>query len=180
MDADERHQVCVAAAANDIEGSFLRIDIHDAAGELVADRKYDDFSGPKRCYDVDLDANAMPGTWTFNVYLGEELGASKEIEVAKTLEQANFYQPSAIPYVLGRPNYDPNIPPDEFIGRLVWTMVVDESGAVTDVEVEVAEGVGQLMKNRAIAAGYMSLFPPDPSRVDESLKYRRELNFRPD
>lgn len=40
----------------------------------------------------------------------------------------------------GRPNYDTNIAPREWKGRLVWVITINEKGEVTDVEVEAAEG----------------------------------------
>lgn len=80
--------------------------------------------------------------------------------------------------VVGRQTYDAKISASEFIGRLVWIMDVNESRTVTLVEVGIEEGVGKLMRDRAISAGYLSLFPPDRSRASEALKYRRELIFR--
>lgn len=180
IDGNQHHQICIAARAYSAKNKPLRIDVIDAAGQLVSSQSHNDFEGPKRCYEADLDPRADAGDWTFNIYLGETLSATEKIEVAGSLEDASFYQPSSIPYVLGRPNYDPSIPPSDFIGRLVWTMRVNERGAVTDVAVEIAEGVGESMRHRAISAGYLSLFPPDPSRATEPLEYRRELNFRPD
>lgn len=64
----------------------------------------------------------------------------RRIEVARDLESAAFHRPSLTPYVLGRPNYDAAIPPDQWTERLVWTMRVDALGRVTGVEVEIAEG----------------------------------------
>jgi len=58
-------------------------------------------------------------------------------------------------------------------------MSIGKDGSVTNVKIDEAEGVGVTMKERAIAAGYMSLFPPDPTR-DENARYRRELHFSPD
>lgn len=180
LDDTQHHQVCIAARTSDVKKKLLRIDVIDAAGQLASSQDHNDFEGPKRCYAADFGARANAGNWTFNIYLGGVLSATEKIEVARSLEDAPFYQPSSTPYVLGRPNYDPSIPPSEFIGRLVWTMRVNERGTVTDVAVEIAEGVGESMRHRAIAAGYLSLFPPDPSRATAPLEYRRELNFRPD
>ena len=180
LDGKQLHQVCVAALTSAAEDKILRIDVIDAASKLVSSQNHEDFRGPKRCYAAGLGAHGSTGEWTFNIYLDGALSATETIEVARTLEEAPFYQVSSIPYVLGRPNYDTKIPASEFIGRLVWVMHVNESGAVTHVEVEIEEGVGTLMRDRAIAAGYLSLFPPDPSRATEPLKYRRELKFRPD
>ncbi|MBD9536023.1 hypothetical protein IB227_09230 [Stenotrophomonas sp. STM01] len=58
-------------------------------------------------------------------------------------------------------------------------MDVDPQGKVTHVEVEVAEGVGERLRDRAIAAGYLSLFPPDPRRAGTPLRWRRTLDFAP-
>jgi len=66
------------------------------------------------------------------------------------------------------------------VTRLVWAMDVDPQGRVTRVEVEVAEGVGERLRERAIAAGYLTLFPPDPRRAARPLRWRRELSFAPD
>lgn len=180
LDGRQAHQVCVAARTSAAENRLLRIDVMDAASRLVSSRTHEDFRGPKRCYPAGLGAHGSAGQWTFNIYLDGALSATETIEVAKTLEEAPFYRASSIPYVLGRPNYDAEIPASEFIGRLVWVMDVNEGGTVTHVEVEIEEGVGKLMRDRAIAAGYLSQFPPDPSRATEPLKYRRELEFRPD
>ncbi|WP_228886403.1 hypothetical protein [Stenotrophomonas rhizophila] len=180
MDGGIRHQVCLAAMNTAAENKSLRIDVRDADDKMVSSNTYDYFKGPKRCYDAHLGRNGMPGKWKFEIFLNGEPSATKTIQVAKTLAEAPFYQPSGIPYVLGRPNYDASIPPKEWSGRLVWVMTVNENGEVTNVEVEAAEGIGERIKGRAIAAGNMSLFPPDPSRVGDPLKYRRELKFAPD
>lgn len=180
-EGSQQHQVCVAAlgrSTNDVKS--LRIEVSDASGTLVSSQIHDDFRGSKRCYPADLPMAASPGEWVFKVYLDDVSAGSSSIEVANRLEDASFYQPSSTPYVLGRPNYDSSIPPEEFVGRLVWIMHVDEAGTVTGVEVEEAEGVGVQMMERAIEAGNISLFPPDPSRAQEPLKYRRELAFAPD
>ncbi|AUZ56244.1 hypothetical protein B1L07_15455 [Stenotrophomonas acidaminiphila] len=58
-------------------------------------------------------------------------------------------------------------------------MDVDPQGKVTHVDVEVAEGVGERLRDRAIAAGYLSLFPPDPGRAATPLRWRRSLDFAP-
>ncbi len=87
--------------------------------------------------------------------------------------------PRDVPYVAGRPNYDASIAPEQWGGRLVWAMDVDPQGKVTHVEVEVAEGVGERLRGRAIAAGYLSLFPPDPGRATTPLRWRRSLDFAP-
>lgn len=180
LDGQQDHQVCVAVLDSDADIQVLRIDAVDAAGALVSSQRHDDFRGEKRCYEADLDPRGKAGTWTFNIHIDGVLSRARTIEVAERLDSASFYAPSQIPYVLGRPNYDASIPPDEFIGRLVWVMHVNAQGAVTQVEVEIAEGVGTLMQDRAIAAGYLSLFPPDPSRSGTVSTYRRELTFQPD
>ncbi len=181
LDGEASHQVCVAVLGTSPPGiKGVRIEAVDAAGKLASSQTHDDFRGTKRCYPAALDKRGEPGKWTFNVYLQGEQVASRTIEVASKLKTALFYAPSAIPYVLGRPNYDATIAPGDFTGRLVWIMHIDATGTVTKVDIEAAEGVGVLMKERAIAAGYMSLFPPDPSRSGEAATYRRELVFKPD
>lgn len=180
MDGEAKHQVCLAALASAAENKTLRIDVRDANDKMVSSTTYTDFKGPKHCYDAQLGKEGSPGKWKFEFFLNGELSATGTVQVAKTLAEAPFYQPSGIPYVLGRPNYDTSIPPKEWKGRLVWMMTVNEKGEVTGVQVEAAEGVGARIKDRAIAAGYMSLFPPDPSRAGNLLKYRRELKFEPD
>jgi hypothetical protein len=116
----------------------------------------------------------LPGDWTFNVYLDGSLLTAKTIEVASTLNEASFYAESSRPYVLGRPNYDASIPPRDYIGRLSWIMSVDTAGVVRNVEVEAAEGAGKAMKDRAIAAGYLTIFPPNQSPTATPLKVRQE------
>lgn len=186
MDGEIHHQVCVAVITPPSESNpaehqkILRIDVRDAVDKLVSSNTYTDFKGTKHCYDAQLGKEGSPGKWKFEFFLDGELSATDTIQVAKTLAEAPFYQPSSVPYVLGRPNYDGSISAKEWSGRLVWVMDVNAKGAVTNVEVEVAEGVGERIKDRAISAGYMSLFPPDPSRIGKPLKYRRELKFSPD
>lgn len=174
LEGDQDHKVCVVAIDSKTEENLLRIDVIDASGKLISSRSYDDFDGSKQCHAAGLDASGVPGEWTFNVYMNHELSATKTIEVARTLEGAAFYKRVSRPYVLGRPNYDINIPPDEYKGRLVWIMHVDATGTVSHVDVEASEGAGSLMKDRAIAAGYLTMFPPDASRTKEPMKIRQE------
>ena len=182
LDGAHDHLVCVAAvgAGDRVEG--LVIEAVDADGKVVGRQSHDEFTGEKHCYSANLDAAGAPGQWTFRVYSnGQDTPVgSRTVEVARTLQSAPFHAPSPQPYVLGRPNYDPSIPPEKFSGRLVWVMHVDADGKVTGVDIEVAEGVGVQMKERALAAGFMSLFPPDPSRGPEGITYRRELKFSPE
>ncbi|MDR7193702.1 hypothetical protein [Luteimonas terrae] len=180
LDGQHAHQICVVAIRAPHAYRELRIDVADADGRQVGSQQHDDFRSDKRCYPVALDPRGAPGSWTFTVFLDGAQRETGSIEVARRLEEAAFYRPSGIPYVLGRPNYDASIPPDAFIGRLVWIMDVDTDGRVTDVKVENAEGVGERMRHRAIAAGWLSLFPPDPARAAEPLRYRRELTFATD
>jgi hypothetical protein len=180
-DGKHDHQVCVASLSNDrVRG--LIIEAVDAAGTVISRQRDDGFTGVKRCYNAELGTDGVPGKWTYRVYFDGDVtpAGSDTVEVALTLEGAPLYVPSSKPYVLGRPDYDPTIPPEKFYGRLVWVMHVDATGKVTSVDIEVAEGVGEQMKERAIQAGLISLFPPDPSRGSEGITYRRELNFRPD
>lgn len=182
MDGKNEHQVCVAVLSPGTQAKGLVMESIDAAGRVVSHQTHAEFSGEKRCYTAEFPGDAQPGTWTYQVYLdGRDTPAgAARIEVARSLEDAPFHAPSMIPYVLGRPNYDPSIPPEAFNGRLVWAMHVDAGGKVVKVDVEVAGGVGELMKERAIEAGFLFLFPPDPARGEGTEIYRRELNFRPD
>ena len=177
LDGRHAHQLCVAAIHAPQPYRELRIDIVDAAGKPAGSQRHTDFREEKRCYAVQLDPQGTPGIWTFTVLLDGRERSSGTLEVARTLQEAEFHRPSGIPYVLGRPNYLPSIPADEYVGRLVWVMDVDVDGRVTDVRIETAEGVGERMRDAALLAGRLSLFPPDPSRATEPLRYRRELKF---
>ncbi|QTH25297.1 hypothetical protein XcfCFBP6166P_23795 [Xanthomonas citri pv. phaseoli var. fuscans] len=59
-------------------------------------------------------------------------------------------------------------------------MKVNTEGKVTEVSVVTAEGVGSKLRDRAIAAGYLSLFFPDKQRESKPLVWRRQLSFAPD
>ncbi|HGK7305478.1 TPA: hypothetical protein ACJ509_003382 [Stenotrophomonas maltophilia] len=56
-------------------------------------------------------------------------------------------------------------------------MDVDAAGKVTDVEVETAEGIGERLRERALAAGWLTRFGPDPARAQTPLRWRRTLEF---
>ncbi|SBV37273.1 conserved hypothetical protein [uncultured Stenotrophomonas sp.] len=114
------------------------------------------------------------------VRLGDGRTQEARIRVDPRIEDSPYYLERGVPYVVGRPNYDGAIPAAEWSGRLVWAMDVDPQGRVTHVEVEVAEGVGERIRDRAIAAGYLSLFPPDPARAATPLRWRRSLSFAPE
>lgn len=177
------HRVCVAVLGpKDIDVTGLVLQGVDPQGQIASTQPDPGFDGTKRCYPAMLPADGAPGTWSYHVLLGGESSASadKPVEVARTLAEAPFYQPSSTPYVLGRPNYDDSIAPEAYTGRLVWVMHVDAAGKVVDVDIETSEGIGEQMKPRALAAGYLSLFPPDPSRGTQGIQVRRTLNFAPD
>lgn len=171
------HRVCVAALTEWHQNDTLTIEVVDASGQVVSRQVHDDFHGSKRCFKAALGTAGTVGQWTFNVYINRTLAGAKKIEVAKTLEEAPFYARGSRPYVLGRPNYDSTIPAAEYIGRLVWVMHVDPTGSVDDVQVEIAEGAGDRMRERAIAAGLLTRFPPDPSRAVRPLRIRQEYNL---
>ncbi|MBK0054445.1 hypothetical protein IAE41_09250 [Stenotrophomonas sp. S39] len=59
-------------------------------------------------------------------------------------------------------------------------MDVDAAGKVTHVEVETAEGVGERLRERALAAGWLTRFGPDPARATTPLRWRRTLEFAPE
>ena len=181
IDGKAGHQVCVVGFPPDARIQGLVLEGVDAAGEVIVRKEDPDFKGNKLCYDAGLSGRGEAGRWMYRAYFNGATNPAGmgRIEVARSLDTAKFHEPSGIPYVLGRPNYDPAIPPEEFKGRIVWVMHVNQAGKVTGVEIEAAEGVGKLMQDRAIAAGKLSLFPPDPTRP-EDFTYRRELTFSPD
>ncbi|TYT26724.1 hypothetical protein FZO89_10895 [Luteimonas viscosa] len=177
LEPAQDHRVCVAALTDWREEDVLTIEVVDASGKLVNRQVHEDFRGSKRCYKAQLGTTGTAGEWTFNVYISETLAGAKTIEVARTLKDAPFYAQGSRPYVLGRPNYDTKIPASEYIGRLVWVMQVDAAGSVSAVEMESAEGAGNRMRERAIAAGLLTKFPPDPARSAHPLKIRQEYNL---
>lgn len=174
------HQVCVAANAADADVGGLWIELADARGEMVSRQSHPDYRGTKRCYRADFGQGGTAGEWTARVRLGDGRAQEAGIRVDPRIEDSPHYLERDVPYVAGRPNYDASIPAAEWSGRLVWAMDVDPQGRVTHVEVEVAEGVGERIRDRAIAAGYMSLFPPDPARATTPLRWRRTLSFAPE
>ena len=174
MDPAQHHVVCVEAEDAVTGPSKLRIDVIDASGADVAAYGDGSFLGAKKCNPAKLPPTATPGEWTFNVYVDDVLLGTKTIEVARTLDEAAFHSDPRRPYVLGRPNYDPSIPPDEYVGRLSWIMTVDPAGTVRHVDVEVAEGAGERMKARAVAAGMATMFPPNASPDAKPFKVRQE------
>lgn len=179
MTGDHAHQICVAgtAATGDVGG--LQLELRDADGKRVSLQRHDDYRGSKRCYRADLGSGGRPGDWTAHAVLGDGGSNTATIRVDPRLEDSPLFQQRDVPYVAGRPNYDASIAPEQWGGRLVWAMDVDPQGKVTHVEVEVAEGVGERLRDRAIAAGYLSLFPPDPGRAATPLRWRRSLDFAP-
>lgn len=179
MTGDHEHQICVAANATTDDVGGLQLELRDAGGKQVSLHRYDDYRGAKRCYRADLGVGGRPGDWTAHVLLGDGGTNTATIRVDPSLEDSPLFRERGIPYVAGRPNYDASIPPEQWSGRLVWAMDVDPQGKVTHVEVEVAEGVGERLRDRAIAAGYLSLFPPDPGRAGTPLRWRRTLDFAP-
>lgn len=179
LDEAQDHRICVVAIGPAIHGS-LRLDARDASGKPAGSQRHDDFHGTKECFAANLDRRGAPGEWTFNVYVDGTLAATKAIAVARTLRNAPFLSDPRRPYVLGRPNYDPAIPPGSYIGRLSWIMTVDANGTVTDVVVEAAEGAGKLMEDRAVAAAYITLFPPDRSRTAKPYRVRQEYQLEAD
>ena len=179
MTGDQEHQICVAATAATGDVGGLQLELRDADGTPVSLQRHDDYRGAKRCYRADLGSGGRQGDWTAHVVLGDGGSNTATIRVDPRLEDAPLFQQRDVPYVAGRPNYDASIAPELWAGRLVWAMDVDPQGKVTHVEVEVAEGVGERLRDRAIAAGYLSLFPPDPDRAGTPLRWRRSLEFAP-
>jgi len=181
MQGQHEHQICVAANAKPTDVGGLQIEMLDADGKRVSLQQHDDYRGSKQCYRADLGADlaeaGAAGDWTARVNLGDGRTQRASIRVDRTLEESPQFLDRGQPYVAGRPNYDASIPPEQWVGKLVWAVDVDPQGRVTHVEVEVAEGVGERLRERAIAAGYLSLFPPDPARATVPLRWRRTLQF---
>lgn len=179
MTGDHEHQICVAANATTDDVGGLQLELRDADGKRVSLQRHDDYRGAKRCYRADFAGGGRAGDWTVQVVLGNGGTNTATIRVDPRLEDSPLFQQRGVPYVAGRPNYDASIPPEQWSGRLVWAMDVDPQGKVTGVEVEVAEGIGERLRERAIAAGYLTLFPPDPERASTPLRWRRTLSFAP-
>ncbi|WP_230598653.1 hypothetical protein [Xanthomonas albilineans] len=179
LDEKEKHQVCVAVIKSDTPPPYkLSISAINQDGKVIFKRVDKKYIGKKKCYNaIRNNPNARPGIWTYIAYLNDRYAGEDQIEVARNFKKAAFYSDPKVPYVLGRPNYDESIPPSQWEGRLVWDIHVNANGNVTKVEVKVAEGVGKKIADRAIAAGYISLFPPDPSLGAGEFVYKRELKF---
>lgn len=178
LDGRFDHQVCVAVTkAFDVQGMTLQA--VDQSGAIVVSRAHPDFNGRKKCFPADLPAAAAPGVWTYRVHLdGLDLSvAERTIDVFATVDELVSRTSAGMPYVLGRPNYDSSIPPADYVGELTWIMHVTRSGAVSQVDIESAEGIGVALQDRALAAGFLSLFPPDPAR-EENATFRRQMSFR--
>lgn len=179
-DGQHDHRICVAANVEDTDVGGLQIDILDAEGTRISRTAHDDYRGRKQCYAAALGTAGVAGTWTVQALLGDGRTGSGTVRVDHRLQDSPLYQRHDAPYVAGRPNYDASIPPAEWVGKLVWAMDVDAQGKVTHVEVEVAEGVGERLRERALAAGWLTRFGPDPARADTPLRWRRTLEFAPE
>ena len=176
-DGHRDHRICVAANLVDTDVAGLHIDIRDAKGVQVSRTAHEDYRGRKKCYAADLGSTGAAGMWTVDAVLGDGRRGSAQIRVDPTLEASPLYLRHDQPYVAGRPNYDASIPPAEWVGKLVWAMDVDAAGKVTHVEVETAEGIGERLRERALAAGWLTRFGPDPARAQTPLRWRRTLEF---
>ncbi|MEN5209208.1 hypothetical protein ABE493_13915 [Stenotrophomonas terrae] len=179
-EAGHDHRICVAANAKAADVGGLQLEVLDARGARMSLQQHPDYVGTKQCYPADLGRDGVAGDWTVRARLGDGRSKDASLRVDHRLQDSPRYQLRSEPYVVGRPNYDASIPPEQWSGRLVWAVDVDPQGRVTQVEVEVAEGVGERLRERAIAAGYLTLFPPDPGRAARPLRWRRELSFAPD
>ncbi|WP_277381207.1 energy transducer TonB [Stenotrophomonas maltophilia] len=176
-DGQHDHRICVAADLDDTDVGGLQIEIRDAKGGRVSRTAHEDYRGRKKCYEANLGTSGAAGMWTVDAVLGDGRRGTAQIRVDHRLETSPLYLRHDQPYVAGRPNYDASIPPAEWVGTLVWAMDVDAEGNVTHVEVEHAEGVGERLRERALAAGWLSRFGPDPARQGKPLRWRRTLQF---
>ncbi|WP_228116709.1 hypothetical protein [Xanthomonas citri] len=179
-DGKHDHQVCVATDLADTDVGGLVLTVLDASGKEVSSHKYPDYRGVKHCYSADLGKEGTLGLWTFLAKTGDGRTGESTIQVNAKLEDSPLSKDLVTPYVVGRPNYDASIPPREWVGSLEWDMKVNTEGKVTEVSVVTAEGVGSKLRDRAIAAGYLSLFFPDKQRESKPLVWRRQLSFAPD
>lgn len=179
-DGQHDHRVCVAANLNDSDVGGLVLSVLDASGKVMSRQDHPEYRGVKKCYGADLGSGGRHGLWTFQAKLGDGRTGSEQIEVDGKIEESSLYKDPETPYVVGRPNYDSSIPPEEWRGRLVWNMTVNAQGQVTHVDVVTAEGVGAKLRDRAIAAGHMSIFFPDQKRAVKPQVWQRELSFAPD
>ncbi|WP_312681712.1 hypothetical protein [Stenotrophomonas chelatiphaga] len=175
------HQVCVAILNASIVVRSIQLRAVGPDGQQITSTTYRDVDGTKRCFSAFLPATAPTGKWTYEVRLNEkdQVVVAQSIDVFETVDALIARTAPGMPYVLGRPNYDSSMPPDTFSGEITWVMHVERDGTVSDVDIESAEGVGVIMKPKALAAGRISLFPPDATRSDGAT-FRRHLSFRPD
>jgi len=181
LDGQFDHQVCVAILNADIVVKSIELRAIGPVGEQITSRKFNDADGSKRCVSAELPVGARPGTWTYEVRVNDQdrvLG-SQTVKVFPTVDALIADVAPGMPYVLGRPNYDPSISPDQYDGELVWIMHIRQDGTVSAVDIDRAEGAGIAMRAKAVEAGLISLFPPDPTREPDAT-FRRHLSFRPD
>lgn len=131
------------------------------SGQEVSSRRYPDYRGIKHCYGADPGQGGKPGLWRFRASTGDGRSGEQTLQVHARLADSPLSNDPGTPYVVGRPNHDAAIPPVAWRGRLAWEMQVNPQGTVNEVPVVTAEGVGLRLRDRAIAAGYLSLFFPD-------------------
>lgn len=162
----QSHRICVVAPVL-VPSATLRIEAEDSKGALVSVREYPGYDGKKRCYAPALTESGSPGNWVFRFYVDGVLVGKKSIEVAERLAEARqFSMPGAV-LILGRPNYNPEIPANAYTGQIVWEMIHDRRGIVREVRVTSAVGAGEQMRERALAAGYLSRFAPIAAEAGE-------------
>lgn len=181
LDGRFDHQICVAILNKDLVVERMEVRAVGPAGRQISRQMYRDVDGSKKCFSADLPADAPAGKWTYEVRVNDQdrVVGAQSVDVFATVEALVEHTPAGMPYVLGRPNYDPSLAPDQFKGELVWVMHIKRDGTVSAVDIERAEGVGVTLQPKAVAAGLISLFPPDPA-WDATATFRRHLSFRPD
>jgi len=177
-------QVCVVVSNARFAITAVDLQAVDAQGSEVTRRTYPDVDGSKRCVSAELPADATPGNWTYKVRVNglDGVAGERSIDVFKTVDALVKHVAQTmpgLPYVLGRPNYDSSIPPASYNGELIWVMHIKPDGTVSKVDVDTATGIGEVMRPSAVAAGMISLFPPDPKRAADAT-FRRHLSLRPD
>ncbi|HEL4238922.1 TPA: hypothetical protein UM793_000776 [Stenotrophomonas maltophilia] len=181
LDGQFDHQVCFAILNADIEVKSIELRAMDADGKQLVSTRFNDADGRKRCVPVEFPAGAPAGKWTYQVRVNgqDHVVGSQTVDVFPTVDALISDIAPDMPYVLGRPNYDSSIAPDQFNGELEWIMHIRRDGTVSAVDIDRAEGAGIAMRPRAVEAGLISLFPPDEGR-EPSATFKRHLSFRPD
>lgn len=180
MRPDSPHQVCWKSNNFPAAGAAVRMDIRDAEGALVDSREHRRDSGGRvvECRDLVLgDQPATPGAWTFTLHFDGKHAATERIEVAASLEQAEFYANPNLPYVVGRTNYPEGIDPADYNGHFLWTLTFDETGKVADVQIREMSGIAERLREAGLQAARLNRIPADPARRHAPFRANQRYDF---